>query len=582
MKIERTFFRTKVARRVVTLFIICAVLPISALSVVSFSHVTRQLKEQNRKQLHRENKALAMSIYERLLLLRAEMRIVASHLAQYRQSIPVLPDGLTESLKEHFSGLALILESGSLVPLHRRIEKPPGLSESEAAHLQSGQALISHQTDPGSQLPLFMQVALDPEDMGRGILVGEINTSYLWEIAEGRPPLTELSVLDNSNRMLFSSFPDPGFFPLADFDERSQGHSGQFEWRKGGKAYSSNYRPLFLKPNFFSPGWVVVLTQSNEDALAPMRDFKKAFPFIVILSLGMVFLLSSNLIRRSMVPIEILRRATRKIAEGTFGHRVEIKTGDEFESLAGSFNEMSNKLKEGQALLVKAAKLSAMGQMGAGVLHEINQPLTAISGLLELSLLKKPSDDIKEYLKTAVDSVRRLNEILLRFKSFSHMSEGAIESLSINEIIDQVYKLLAHQLEMKRISCVIESRDDLPQILGDEQGLQQVFSNLLINAVHALENKEEVERMIKIKSRLSEGRVLVEIEDNGCGIPEEIQKNIFDPFFTTKSAEKGTGLGMAIVESILHKHDAQIDITSKEGVGTKFTLSFPVSTDREV
>ena len=99
----------------------------------------------------------------------------------------------------------------------------------------------------------------------------------------------------------------------------------------------------------------------------------------------------------------------------------------------------------------------------------------------------------------------------------------------------------------------------------------------MINSVHALEDKEDGERLINIKTYSSEEKVFVEIGDNGCGIPKGIRNRIFDPFFTTKNAEKGTGLGMAIIESILHKHHARIGMESEVGVGTKFTIVFPVS-----
>ena len=138
--------------------------------------------------------------------------------------------------------------------------------------------------------------------------------------------------------------------------------------------------------------------------------------------------------------------------------------------------------------------------------------------------------------------------------------------------------MLEHQFKKTQIHCTVEGEKNLPQILGDNQGLQQVISNLLINAMHALEDKEDDQRIIKIKTYSSQDKVLMEIEDNGCGIPDEIQESIFDPFFTTKGTDKGTGLGMAIVESILHKHGTKISVQSKVGVGTTFTIAFKAST----
>ena len=226
-------------------------------------------------------------------------------------------------------------------------------------------------------------------------------------------------------------------------------------------------------------------------------------------------------------------------------------------------------------MLIQAAKLGTMGQMAAGIIHEIKQPLTAIYGHLQLFMMEEPTGDSRKRLDASLKAVERLNGILTRFKSFSHMSEETMENVSVTQVIDQVYNLLEHQFNMKQIRCIIENKESLPFILGDNNGLQQVFSNLLINAVHALEDKQDDQRIITIKAYSFEDKVFVEVEDNGCGIPKEIKKRIFDPFFTTKSAEKGTGLGMAIIESILHKHHDRISVESEIGFGTKFTIAFP-------
>ena len=275
-----------------------------------------------------------------------------------------------------------------------------------------------------------------------------------------------------------------------------------------------------------------------------------------------------------MRPIEILRNATQKMAQGVFDHRVIIKSGDEFESLGEAFNQMSKKIKEGQALLVQAAKLSAIGQMAAGIIHEVKQPLTAIYVLLELSLMDEKPGKNKERLESILGQVRRLSNMLQRFKSFSYMSEEKMESLSLFKVIVQMHELFEHQFQINQIQSQVEGNENLPNILGDRQGLQQVFTNLFINAVDALGDRNDGQRIINIRTFSSDGKVIVEIQDNGCGIPEEIQGRIFDPFFTTKDVGEGTGLGMAIIESILHKHQARIEVESEVGAGTRFTLVF--------
>ncbi|MBW2017855.1 MAG: HAMP domain-containing protein, partial [Deltaproteobacteria bacterium] len=309
------------------------------------------------------------------------------------------------------------------------------------------------------------------------------------------------------------------------------------------------------------------------------KGFKTTFIAVAVLSLAMVVLLSVSQIRKNTVPLDILQGATRRIAEGDFDCVVQLNSGDEFQDLAQSFNEMSGKLKETQALLVQTAKMSTMGQMAAGIVHEIKQPLTAIYGLLQLARLEMPSGKSSERLETMEKALDRLNGILMKFRSFSQKSDEKHEPLSLKLVVKQVYELLEHQMFMKKVECVIEHEDRLPLILGNDHALQQVISNLLINAMDALEETREDRRKIVIRSFSSNGEICLAVEDNGSGIPEEKLEHIFEPFFTTKDPEKGTGLGLAIISSILHKHQARIEVRSKIGEGTVFTIRFPSSSD---
>lgn len=582
MKLEVKSFRTKVARRIFTLFIICAILPISTLALVSFGHVKRQLTEQSHRRLRQESKSMAVSIYERLFIIRSEMRVVASNFrSSFENAIRIQPGVLPENLIGRFSGLAHITNKG-YTPLLGEIKDPPELTPAEKRHIFSDEALLRIKVTQDSMPPIFMCVALDPEHPERGILLGKINNSYLWEAADRRPPLTELCVLDRSHNILFSFPSGPASVPKQYISEISGSHSGRFEWRSEDNEYIACYSSIFLTPNFFSPPWIIVLSESTDNVLAPMANFNKSFPVLIILSLGMVFFLSMILIRKNMGPIEILREATRAIGKGTFGHKVMIKSGDEFETLGSAFNEMSKKLEEGQTMLVRAAKMSTVGQMAAGVMHEIKQPLTAIHGLLQIALLEESSGVKKERLETTLKAVERLNNILGRFKSFSYMSEETMDSLSIIETVDQVCRLLEHEFILRQIQCTIDNEENLPPVLGDGQGLEQVLSNLLINAMHALESKRYGQRIINIKTYSYEDKVFLEIEDNGGGILKEIQDRIFEPFFTTKEQEEGTGLGMTIIESILHKHQASIEVKSEVRVGTIITIAFPALSQKEI
>ncbi|MBN1104102.1 MAG: HAMP domain-containing protein [Deltaproteobacteria bacterium] len=576
MGLELRAFRTRVARRIFVLFIVCAIVPISALALVSYVHVRAQLLEQCKVRLRQESKAVAVSLYERLWLVRAEIRMVATNLAANpNEAAHFIPEGITDSLKERFIAAVLIRGEQTPIALLGMLKDAPELASPDRHHLQSGKTLLVCRKGPNLSSRVFMLVALNPGHLDQGLLLAEINPSYLWEAAEGLPSGAEICVMDRKNSVFYTSIPQLISHPAQWFSGITLAHSGHFEWTHNEITYFSSYWTLFLEPNFLYPEWIILVSESARDVFAPMAKFEKAFLVIAILSLGMVFFLSFHLIRRNLASIGILRDATRKIADGIFGHRVEIKSGDEFEGLAASFNDMSAKIKQGQDLLVKAAKLGTMGQMAAGIMHEVKQPLTAIHGLLQLAMMDRPSGEGRKRLETAMQAVVRLNSILTRFKLFSRMSEEMMQTVSVREILDQVLGLLEHQLTMAQVRCEVTHEENLPPVQGDPQSLQQVFSNLLINAADALENNKDKQRLVQVRTYSEEGKVLVQVQDNGCGIPREIQKTIFDPFFTTKPPEKGTGLGMAIIESILDKHKAAIHLESEVGTGTTFTLVFP-------
>jgi signal transduction histidine kinase len=343
-----------------------------------------------------------------------------------------------------------------------------------------------------------------------------------------------------------------------------------------GEDYVTCFWSLFIKPSYGTGRWTIITHQLHDSIYEPIAHFKINFLLLVLLTFWVVSLLSVVLIRKSLVPIEKLRAGTKKIAAGDLDARVSIQSGDEFEQLGASFNEMGAKLKEGQRLLVQAAKMSAFGQLAAGIVHEVGQPLTSISVITELLLMKNPTDEQKERLTILDRELKRLSQTVHKFRSFTSTEQEVFLPLVINDILDEVCLLFEHQIKIKAITLNLEKADELPNIQGDANSLKQVFINLIINALDALDSASPEEPRIEIRSFRREDEVVVEVEDNGEGIPESIRSQIFEPFFTTKKADRGSGLGLAIIESILHKHGAGVDLKSEEGRGTTFIITFPV------
>jgi putative nucleotidyltransferase with HDIG domain len=347
MKIELAFLKSKVARRIFTLFIFCALVPIAALAVISFSQVTGQLYEQSWRRLRESTKAMGMSIFERLTFLENELKVFSSGLdTGSKASMLRATEEYGERLKRRFEGLLIIGDAGRDIPLLGAGEHPGELSADKVQYIVSGKTVLVTQAGGDDRIHLYLMRAVDPQEPEKGILCAEVNPMYLWGIAEGGtlPSMTEFCVLDNSGNVIFSTIPlTPSFYQGSEPRMRSSS-SGRFEWKSGAGEYLASFWDIFLKPQFLYSNWTVVLSVSKDHIFAPMAYFKKIFPLIILLSLWVVLLLSVIQIRKTMDPLEKLKDGTRQIAMREFDRRVKVQSGDEFEELASSFNDMARQL----------------------------------------------------------------------------------------------------------------------------------------------------------------------------------------------------------------------------------------------
>ena len=345
MKIDKTFLRSKVARRIFLLFISCALLPITVLAVLSFRHVTSQLNKQAQERLEQAAKAMSMNLFERLLFLEAGMEMVASNLGDV-SDLETSTVEIGHRLKDRFEGLALVMDSGKTIPLINFVPKPPPVTKEEAEHLRQGRTLISAKLRPNLPGVIFMRRLLKGTGPSKGLLVGQVSDYYLWRRGEENPlpPMTEMLVLDNRGGILFSTLSWSRAVPKGEVSQMIQNHSGQFEWRYGEREYMGRYLSMYLEKEFHFPKWVVLLCESKAHVLAPMARFKHIFPLVVLLALWVVLLLSISQIRRNLVPLERLQQGTKRIAARDFDSRVKVTSGDEFQELAESFNAMASRL----------------------------------------------------------------------------------------------------------------------------------------------------------------------------------------------------------------------------------------------
>jgi PAS domain S-box-containing protein len=249
-------------------------------------------------------------------------------------------------------------------------------------------------------------------------------------------------------------------------------------------------------------------------------------------------------------------------------------------------------MMEKDAQLIQACKMTSLGEMSAGIAHELNQPLNAIN--LGNVFLKKMIDDNKEIPKEefhqivheAIRQVSRAAEIINRLREFGRKTEFVKEKVDINKPIQGVFAIIGRQLSLENIKVQLDLGEALPPILAHNNRLEQVIFNLVTNARDAISQKQNAgagseERIIKIRSYIEGDRVALAVSDSGVGIPDDARDKVFEPFFTTKEAGKGIGLGLAIVYGIVKDYDGDIQVEGKENEGAIFKLTFPVAQDKD-
>ena len=286
--------------------------------------------------------------------------------------------------------------------------------------------------------------------------------------------------------------------------------------------------------------------------------------------LGGAALLSQFWSHRLTRPIERLSEATRMVGQGCYEIEVPAVSGDEIGALAGSFNRMAGELKQReQALkdlygqLVQSEKMAAFGALGAGIAHEVKNPLAGILGITQLSLRGVEGGH-------PLEKNLHIIENLLKFARQEQVEFGEVD---VSQVVADALAIVDHQLGINSVKVEMDVEPGLPGCRGNANQLQQVLMNLMINAQQAMGGRGGTVRLSA--RRLEEGALELRVSDNGPGIPKEIRAKIFDPFFTTKPAGLGTGLGLSVSYGIVKDHGGEIRLESEQGVGTTFIITLP-------
>ncbi len=298
-----------------------------------------------------------------------------------------------------------------------------------------------------------------------------------------------------------------------------------------------------------------------------------AFLGVVLLLMFLVI----KLISRGMLrPLDVLRTTTERVARGDFSP-IPPEPGQllEISGLTGAFNRMAQELEANQEDLLQARKIAALGTFTAGIAHELNNPLNNIALTGEAFLEEYGAsldEDAGEMLRDILAQAERAGDIVKNLLDFSRTERPAFSALPPGEVVRTTLALLRNQIMLSGVSLESDAPEGLPALRGNLRNLQQVFMNLLLNAMQATPPGGRIRFSVE-----AEGREYVrfEVRDTGKGMEPETLQHIFEPFYTTKEVGRGTGLGLAVTYAIVKRHGGRIEVQSEPGQGSVFFVHIP-------
>jgi signal transduction histidine kinase len=297
-----------------------------------------------------------------------------------------------------------------------------------------------------------------------------------------------------------------------------------------------------------------------------------------------------------ILPISKLIEGAKKLAEGNLDHQITFKTKDELSELAEAFNQMAVDLKKAQQRIIQEAdvklelerslrqseKLATIGQLASGLAHEVGTPLNIIYGRTEMIKRRlEDGSDIKKNLDIILGQTERITKIIQQLLDLVRKRRSEQSPVSIRSLVETTLDLLDQQIQKQGIRVVEDFKEDTASVRGDADQLQQVFLNLILNALQAMPEGGTLRISTASKRIAKEGLGDVQepyfeiiIEDTGVGMEKEAIQNIFKPFFTTK--DSGTGLGLMVTQGIIQDHEGWITVDSEVGKGSVFKVYLPL------
>ncbi len=315
----------------------------------------------------------------------------------------------------------------------------------------------------------------------------------------------------------------------------------------------------------------ILKTRFSLDSINKMiRKTQETLVLFFLLMAGVLLLSVFISIKRFIIkPIKILLHGTEKIAQGLLYYKVKVNSKDEIGELANAFNKMANDLNEYQSKLLYHEKLATIGLLASSVGHELRNPLASIKNVSYYlkNYLKISDPRAKEFLYMLSKEVDTANKIITDLLDFSRVKQLNKVYFSLITMIVDTLKEVG---ENEKVKIILNISPDIKDVYADKEKLKQIFINIITNSYQAIVNKGE----LKIEANINDNLLKIIFSDTGCGINKEIIGHIFEPLFTTKA--KGIGLGLAIANDIIEKHNGKITVESEEQKGAIFTIILPI------
>jgi signal transduction histidine kinase len=302
---------------------------------------------------------------------------------------------------------------------------------------------------------------------------------------------------------------------------------------------------------------------------------------VALLLLAIAALVATNWARRITRPIQELAQAAKDVGRGRFDVNVQVRSRDEIGALASSFNQMGAELsareqalKQAQAALMQSEKMAAFGQLGAGIAHEVKNPLAGIQGIVQLAARGiDETNPLKATLDIIEKETKRCRTIIDNLLKFARQEKAPRQVTDLERVADDAAAVMSHSLALHGVTLERTSIAQAPQVLASANQIQQVLMNLILNADQAFEGSPGI---VRLETDCTEdGSAVIRVADNGPGIPSDIVGRIFEPFFTTKPAGQGTGLGLSVSFGIIKDHGGSIVVLTAPGQGTTFVITLP-------